>query len=83
MSLSVFARSEGANNNDVGGTVEYTDHSVKNTSENTEEIDELEEKPVSDSDSSYYSVNKFNFLFYFVYKTNFMKEEVVEEEIED
>ena len=33
-------------------------------------------------DSSYYSVNKFNFLFYFVYKLKYMDDEYEEEQTE-
>ena len=37
-------------------------------------------KVTSESDSSQYSVNKFNFLFYFVYKLKYMDEELETED---
>ena len=79
MSFSAFAHSENSNNAGVDGATSLTE----NATEEAEETIDPKEITTSDSDSSYYSVNKFNFLFYFVYKTNFIKEEVEVEEVED
>ena len=47
--------------------------------ETASDIDDLEntydENQIIESDSSYYSVNKFNILFYFVYKLKYGEEE--------
>ncbi|PIB36545.1 hypothetical protein BFP72_14620 [Reichenbachiella sp. 5M10] len=40
-----------------------------------------ESQSENDPDSSYYSVNKFNYLFYFVYKIKYMSDEVPEVEL--
>ena len=56
-------------------------NSKKNNSKKTNESEEhfSEEKEV-ESDSSYYSVNKFNILFYFVYKLKYGEDELPSEE---
>lgn len=69
-SLPVFANTEKTNaeKNEEAKSVD-----AKKESESTEQSEQVETN--AEPDSSYYSVNKFNFLFYFVYKMKYMEEE--------
>ena len=77
--MSALAKTEN-NTNNVGDGGIYkaetsTDSKELSTNGEAESTDQAEESG-AEPDSSYYSVNKFNFLFYFVYKMNYMDEEV-------
>lgn len=77
ISLSLSAYSE-KNTNGVGGGTTYGENSTEAKElDSNEEVESVEtsEELDSEPDSSYYSVNKFNFLFYFVYKMKYMDEE--------
>ncbi|WP_420581983.1 hypothetical protein [Reichenbachiella sp.] len=77
ISLSASAKTENNSNKMSDGGV-YTAESSTDAKElGTKEAESTEESEEagSEPDSSYYSVNKFNFLFYFVYKMNYMDEE--------
>lgn len=50
---------------------------VAKTQENANETEKiaLKETKTTDPDSSYYSVNKFNYLFYYVYKLKYLSDD--------
>ncbi|MGL1886681.1 MAG: hypothetical protein OCD76_09215 [Reichenbachiella sp.] len=59
--------------------VDSNDETFHLKEQKTTEMDLIIESPKptkkeSDVDSSYYSVNKFNYLFYFMYKVNYLME---------
>ena len=74
-SLSLSAKPERDSNANAEGT-SYESEKTKNLEsvESAESIKKAEESKI-EPDSSYYSVNKFNFLFYFVYKMKYMDRE--------
>lgn len=77
-SLSVAARTENNSSNIGDGAIYNTDASTEAkelNANNESETSEQNEESGAEPDSSYYSVNKFNFLFYFVYKMKYMDEE--------
>ncbi|MBU2888009.1 hypothetical protein KO507_19745 [Gilvimarinus agarilyticus] len=47
----------------------------KNTEISTSATNVPQKETVADPDSSYYSVNKFNYLFYYVYKLKYLTDE--------
>ncbi|UXX80029.1 hypothetical protein N7E81_02780 [Reichenbachiella carrageenanivorans] len=69
-SIQVFANTEKTNaeKNDESKSVD-----AKKEAESVENSEQSETN--AEPDSSYYSVNKFNFLFYFVYKMKYMEDE--------
>lgn len=76
--MSALAKTEN-NTNKIGDGGVYkaeatTDSKELSTNGEAESTDQTEESG-AEPDSSYYSVNKFNFLFYFVYKMNYMDED--------
>lgn len=84
LSLPLVAHTE-KNANGNGGTSYGNENTGDLTPEtNTKGSEEPEEelgdtkKSDTEPDSSYYSVNKFNFLFYFVYKMKYMDDQEVE-----
>lgn len=85
MSLSAYSE-KAANGNSDGSNLgtEKTGESETETATN-KEAEEAEDSGESgaEPDSSYYSVNKFNFLFYFVYKMKYMDEETEKNKLED
>ncbi|WP_456460868.1 hypothetical protein [Reichenbachiella sp.] len=85
-SLSALANTEN-NTNKIGdggvykaeASTEAKELNANNEAESAEQSEESGAEP----DSSYYSVNKFNFLFYFVYKMKYMDEETEVETSDD
>ena len=75
--MSLSAHTEKNTNSADGGTSYETESNTEtkelNSSGEAEPAEQSEELD-SEPDSSYYSVNKFNFLFYFVYKMKYMDE---------
>lgn len=87
LSFSLSAFNEKNANGNSGGT-SYGEESKSDVEPDTKskaEVEKVEETKKTDAepDSSYYSVNKFNFLFYFVYKMKYMDDEVVESKPEN
>lgn len=81
LSVNAYAGPTGATNSSVQGqesrsiVQDHTSEGYQESSHQEEPSEELE------SDSSYYSVNKFNFLFYLVYKIKYTDDGIpVEEE---
>ncbi|MEP2025464.1 MAG: hypothetical protein ABJH98_03055 [Reichenbachiella sp.] len=78
LSLPLAAHTEKTANNNTGGSgyeSEKTEEAKELESNNEAESVEKSENLDAEPDSSYYSVNKFNFLFYFVYKMKYMDNE--------
>lgn len=76
ISSSLSAYSE-KNANGTDGAASYTTEKSTETKEleAKSEAESSEQQEEVEPDSSYYSVNKFNFLFYFVYKMKYMDHE--------
>lgn len=53
---------------------DQTKSKVQDSAEQTEKAT-IQETKTNDPDSSYYSVNKFNYLFYYVYKIKYLSED--------
>lgn len=62
---------------------EYSSEELKNSAANSsmekpepeQEVNQAQKEATNDPDSSYYSVNKFNYLFYYVYKLKYLSED--------
>lgn len=74
--MSAFANTENnANAKTAGYGTEKTEEAKELEANKEAESVEKSEESEAEPDSSYYSVNKFNFLFYFVYKMKYMDNE--------
>ena len=78
-SISLSAHTEN-NTGGVSGGAAYVENSTESGElEPNKEAESVgKEESDSEPDSSYYSVNKFNILFYFVYKMKYMDSEEIE-----
>lgn len=72
LSLSLSANTNNNTNGTAYGTEKNEEAKKLESSKEAESAEQSQALDKSEPDSSYYSVNKFNFLFYFVYKMKYM-----------